>query len=136
MTPFRLLLLLTLAAPVTASAQTSRAGVAEPATSALRHPGVPKPLQPNWVSDPSDSLARIRATYWKEGAVIGGVAGGVGLGLLAAGLCSQSETSDKNCTGATLLGALLGAVVGGVPGALIGGSFPKGPRKTEQDAAE
>ena len=64
MTPFRLLLLLALlAAPVAASAQTSTVRVPGPAWSALRSPAVPKPLQPNWIADPSDSVARIRPTY-------------------------------------------------------------------------
>ena len=136
MTPFRLLLLLALlAAPIAASAQTSTAGVPGPAPSALRNPGVPRPLQPNWISDPSDSVARIRPTYWKEGAVVGGAVGAIGFGLLVGAICGLSE-SETGCTGKALLGGLVGGGVVAVPGALIGGLFPKAPRKAEHEAAE
>ena len=136
MTPFRVLLLLALFyAPATASAQTSTAEVARPASSALRNPGVSKPLQPNWISDPSDSVAKIRPTYWKEGAAVGGAVGAVGFGLLVGAVCGLSE-SETGCTGKALLGGLVGGVVMAVPGALIGGLFPKAPRKAEHEAAE
>lgn len=81
MTRFRLVLLLVLLhAPLAASPQTSTAWVPWPTSSALRSPAVPKPLQPNWISDPSDSVAKIRPTYWKEGTAVGGEVGRLALG--------------------------------------------------------
>jgi hypothetical protein len=72
----------------------------------------------------------IRPTYWKEGALIGGLVGGLGLGLFAAELCRFSEQPSNGCVGTTLLTALVGTVIVGIPGALIGGSFPKYPKNT------
>ncbi|MEP7226741.1 MAG: hypothetical protein ABI785_05230 [Gemmatimonadales bacterium] len=136
MTPFRLLLLLAvLDAPVAASAQNSTVRVPGPNSSALRSPAVPKPLHPNWIFNPSDSVAKIRPTYWKEGAVVGGAVGAVGFGLMVGAICGLSE-SETGCTGKALLGGLVGGVVMAVPGALIGGLFPKAPRKAEHEAAE
>lgn len=66
----------------------------------------------------------IRPTHWKEGALIGGLSVGVGLALLANGLCRSSDTSGS-CGGATTGGFLLGGVIGGIVGALVGGQFPK-----------
>jgi hypothetical protein len=60
-----------------------------------------------------------------EGMAIGAGAGALAFGVLAAGLCSQSESTDS-CTGIVVGTALLGAFVGGVTGGLIGGSIPKG----------
>jgi hypothetical protein len=60
-----------------------------------------------------------------EGMAIGAGAGALAFGVLAAGICSQSESTD-NCTGIVVGTALLGAFVGGVTGGLIGGSIPKG----------
>jgi hypothetical protein len=119
-------------APAAVSAQTPIALVRGPAPSPLRDPRVVGPFRQAWSPDPSDSVAKIRPTYWKEGAIVGGVVGGIGLGLLAARFCAVAEETDENCTGATLVGGLLGAVILGVPGALIGGSLPKGGRETHQ----
>jgi hypothetical protein len=67
----------------------------------------------------------IRPTYWKEGAVIGGILGGA-LGVLAGGgLCGQSEEPNKHCAGSMILGGMVGALLLGIPGALVGGLFPK-----------
>jgi hypothetical protein len=71
-----------------------------------------------------DSLRAARPTYWKEGAVAGGLLGLVAGALLVHHLCGLDE-STRSCTGSTLLGAGLGAVVLGVPGALIGGQIRK-----------
>jgi hypothetical protein len=60
-----------------------------------------------------------------EGMAIGAGAGALAFGVLAAAVCSQSESTD-NCTGMVVGTALLGAFVGGVTGGLIGGSIPKG----------
>ena len=74
-----------------------------------------------------DTVQRdIRPTYWKEGALIGGligIAGGAVVGLVA---CSYSDEVGKSCIGSAALGALGGALVLAVPGALIGGQMHKG----------
>ena len=73
-----------------------------------------------------DSIAEIRPTYWKEGALIGGLPLGLGLAGLAGALCRSSD-SGGSCGGAAIGGFLLGGAIGGVIGALIGGQFPKAP---------
>jgi hypothetical protein len=69
--------------------------------------------------------AQIRPTYWKEGALVGGVIGALGGALLGHGLCETSEEFQKNCTGSLILGGVLGAALLAIPGALIGGQFAK-----------
>jgi hypothetical protein len=72
-----------------------------------------------------DTIPRpIRPTYWKEGAIVGGVV----LGLLGAafggGMCAYAD-QRQNCTGATLGGVLVGSLTGVSLGALLGGQFHK-----------
>ena len=77
------------------------------------------------MSVPADTIPRrIRPTYWKEGAIAGGVALGLLGAVFGAGICAYSET-ERNCTGATLVGLFGGGLIGGTLGALIGGQFPK-----------
>jgi hypothetical protein len=81
-----------------------------------------------------DTTSRqIRPTYWKEG----GIAGGIVFGLLGAaaggGLCAYSD-QNRDCTGATLLGAVGGGLIGGTIGALIGGQFSKSSPSDTTDA--
>ncbi len=117
-----LLLLLSAVGTVHASAQTSVAG---PQPSLLWSRSERAPLHATSALAPSDSVPRnIQPTYWKEGALIGGVAGGFAGAVLSAAFCENSETAGS-CAGTTVGGALVGAVLLGVPGALIGGQFPK-----------
>jgi hypothetical protein len=82
-----------------------------------------------------DTVAKvIPSTHWKTGLAIGGVAGGLALGLAAAGLCNDSDDVDKNCFLPTVGGAVLGVASGGTIGALIGGLFPK-PQAADSLAA-
>jgi len=129
--PHLLLLLSLLTLPAGVSAQTAAAWVPRAAPSALLDPEVRGPLRANWNPEPQDSLPRIRPTYWQEGALIGGLAGGIGLAVLAGGLCAYSDDYGKDCTGTTLLGGVIGAGLGGIPGALIGGLFPKHPKNVK-----
>src|SRR6266853_6502342 len=66
-------------------------------------------------------------TYWLEG----GIAGGIGLGLVAAvlygGLCLEESQS---CTSAILGSFVFGGALGFTVGALVGGQFRKGTRDT------
>lgn len=125
-------LLLVVAAPF-ASAQMA----AGPASSVVFSPRPHRALQPALTSVTPDTVRTgIRPTYWKEGAIVGGVAGGVSIGFLGYVACGLSEQPGRNCLGMTLLGGIFGAGLGAIPGALIGGAFPKGPRRTERDATE
>ena len=69
----------------------------------------------------------IQETYWKKGAVIGGVVGALSGLLLVQAVCGLSDDSGHGCPTS---GTLLMAMVGGgsllaIPGALIGGQFAK-----------
>jgi hypothetical protein len=76
-------------------------------------------------ADSADTLRkRIPSTKWKQGALIGGVTGGLCLGLLARGLCRGSD-AIQSCLLPTLGVAALGVVMGGTVGALVGGQFPE-----------
>ena len=130
------LLLVLLASSTVASAQGTATPLHWPAASAVFAPRVSGPLHNRGLISPDTARTGIGRTHWKEGALVGGLAGAVGGGLLGAVVCGQSDEVGKSCTGTTLLGALVGAGLGAIPGALIGGQFPKGPRKAEQDAAE
>jgi len=119
-----LLLLLSLAVgTVPAPAQTSVAG---PLPSLVWSRAERGPLQATRALAPSDTVPRnIQPTYWKEGALIGGVAGAVAGALLFAAFCESSDVAGS-CAGSTVGGVLVGALILGLPGALIGGQFPKG----------
>jgi len=115
----RLLLVMFLISPNAAAAQ---ARITGPGPSILS-------VTPTWPSQlaqlaESDSVSE--PTHWKEGALIGALAGAVGGGVLSQAICDQSETS---CS--AVPGILLGAALLAIPGALIGGQFPKEPREEE-----
>jgi hypothetical protein len=93
-----------------------------PAASVLFAPSRPKHERMSILADTTPR--RIRPTYWKEGAIAGGVAVGLLGAVFGAGFCAYSET-ERNCTGAALLGVVGGGLTGGTLGALIGGQFPK-----------
>jgi hypothetical protein len=108
---------------VPGSAQTPLSG---PAASVFFTAAQRGPLWSMGTEEPRDTVRpKIRPTYWKEGALIGGALGGAGGALLGHGLCELSEEPRKNCTGSLFLGGVLGAALLAVPGALIGGQFPK-----------
>ena len=133
--PFGLLLVL-LGTPTFASAQGAAAPLRGPAASAVFAPRVSGPLHNRSLISPDTARTGIGPTHWKEGALIGGLAGAVGGGLLGTAVCGQSDEVGNSCTGTTVLAALGGALLMAIPGALIGGQFPKGPRNAEPDAAE
>lgn len=122
----RITLLLPLSAlfwAVPGSAQTPLSG---PAASVLFTAAQRGPLGSTGIEEPRDTVRpRIRPTYWKDGAVIGGVLGALGGALLGHGLCETLDEAEKNCTGSLFLGGILGAAILAIPGALIGGQFPK-----------
>jgi hypothetical protein len=74
----------------------------------------------------ADTTARlVRPTHWKQGMLIGGVIGGVGLSGFVYTLCKGLSEGRDSCIGAGFTGAALGAVIGGAVGALVGGQFHK-----------
>ncbi len=115
--------------PLVANAQGAVQGPAPSVLFGYRHAG---PVYATVAAGPRDSLRRqIPPTYWKEGAVTGGVLGAVGGALLAHRLCGLAEESTEHCTGSLALGGVLGAALLAIPGALIGGQFSRGPADHE-----
>lgn len=110
-----------------------RTGTAQgPAPSVLWQRPAPVPLATEVAST---SHAALAPDHRWEGMAIGAGAGALAFGVLAAGICSQSESTDS-CTGIVVGTALLGAFVGGVTGGLIGGSIPKGePADTTSESS-
>ena len=135
---FRLfgVLLVLLGAPTVVSAQTAATPLLGPAASVVFAPRVSGPLHTSLSLVSPDSVRTIGPTYWKEGALIGAVAGGVGFAALMGAVCGMSESPNYDCTGNTILGVMIGAALVAIPGAFIGGMFPKGPRNVEQEGAE
>lgn len=90
-------------------------------------PALPPARPASFIHDGDSSPRAIPRTYWLEG----GVAGGIGLGLVAAvlygGLCLEESQS---CTGTILGGFAVGGALGFVAGALVGGQFRKAARDT------
>jgi hypothetical protein len=60
-------------------------------------------------------------SHWREGAVVGGVAFGVGVGYVAGGICGANEEASctENVIGGGLAGAAVGVLIGGLVGYLI-----------------
>jgi hypothetical protein len=94
-----------------------------PAPSLLFDAGTSSALATPWVSD--TNVPTSHPTYWKEGALIGGLLGVVGGALLGHEFCGVSDDPNASCTAWTIGGALGGALLLALPGALIGGSFDK-----------
>ena len=105
------------------SAQTSLSG---PASSVLFNGPQRSPMgSMAWELRQDTVQAQIRPTYWKEGALVGGVIGALAGAWLGHGVCEMSEEFEKNCTGSLFLGGVLGTALLAIPGASIGGQFPK-----------
>ncbi len=120
----RLAILLSLAVSAAASAQGQAIA---PARSSLYAAGTPGPLDPAPGKLLADTaVRRIRTTYWREGALIGGSGLGTFAAYLSYGLCSQFDTGSEDCTTSLLGGFIMGGAVGVAVGSLIGGQFPKG----------
>jgi len=106
---------------LTTHAAAAQAGLQGPSPSELFAFGA----RPAPVASRDTVAETIPATHWKTGLLVGGVAGGLALGVVAVGLCNDSDDQDKNCFLPAVGGAVLGAAAGGTIGALIGGLFPK-----------
>jgi hypothetical protein len=86
----------------------------------------PGPLRTPGLIAPADSIDRdIRPTYWKEGALVGGLSGAAAGTVLGLVICRNSEELGKNCAGSAVAGGLISALVLAIPGALIGGQMQK-----------
>jgi hypothetical protein len=82
-----------------------------------------------------DTIPRpIQPTYWKEGAIAGGVVVGLLGAALGGGMCAYDETT-RSCTVATLGAVLVGSATGVSLGALLGGQFHK-PKVSQSRAAD
>lgn len=105
---------------VSASPAAGQAAPRGPAASVLFHDVARGPLSADWSVAPGDSVVRdIRPTYWKEGALVGGLLGFVGGFLLGSAVCE----SGTSCMTSAIIG---GGLLLLIPGALIGGQFRKG----------
>jgi hypothetical protein len=62
------------------------------------------------------------SNHAKEGAIIGGLTGGIALTVVGVSHCESDCTVGKG-----VLGFILGAALGAIPGALIGGAIPESP---------
>ena len=75
---------------------------------------------------PTDSVPS-HETYWKTGALVGGIPSAIFGGALGLGLCGMDDSAGggSSCAGAAIgMGLLLGGI-GAITGALIGGQFEK-----------
>ena len=101
--------------------------VQRPVPSVLFSNATPGPLRTASLAAPADSVERdIRPTYWKEGALVGGLVGLAGGAVLGLVICAQSDEVGNSCTGSAVAGGLISALVLAIPGALIGGQMHKG----------
>jgi hypothetical protein len=83
--------------------------------------------RPSLGSDRSSSATAKAHDYRWEGLAIGAGVLGVAGGVIANGLCTDSDSANNgDCTGGTIGGALLGAGVGAVVGVFLGSLFEKG----------
>jgi len=115
----RVVLLLLIGLTAWTSPAAGQVGPRGAAASVLVRDVAPGPLSAGWPAQARDSVVRdIRPTYWKEGALVGGLAGAVA-GLVLSSAC------EMGCMTAAILGGGLLLVL---PGALIGGQFRKGDR--------
>jgi hypothetical protein len=115
------ILVLFLTFPPAAGSQTPSSVIDGPRPTALLAARATGPLrQPFSV----DSLPReVHPTHWKEGALVGGAAGGIAFAILMNALCRSNVGGD--CGGYAIGGFLVGGFIGGFAGMLIGGQFPK-----------
>jgi hypothetical protein len=112
------LVLALMAAAAPAAAQAVNRGLRGPGRSQLFAMWPSSPMR----FAPDTAPRNIQPTHWKQGLLIGGAIGSVGLGVLGYGLCHDLSESRTSCLGTALGTAALGAVIGGVTGALIGGA--------------
>lgn len=117
----RLVFLLLMSITTAAGAQHAPHRIAGPTASEVLGVAARGPLRQSLAVD---SVRReIRPTQWKKGALIGGLAAGLGFVVLMDRVCRGSDTG---CGGSVTPHAFLaGGVLGGLVGALIGAQVPK-----------
>ena len=132
-------LLLTIAISFAAQegiAQTHVLQELRPAPSLLRAPVTRGPLPSARLAEVSDTTVRrvLPATYWLEGALLGGTVAGLLLSAFALEACSNDDTADSGpCWDNVVLAAGLGVGGGGTLGGLLGGLIRK-PESSVQDS--
>jgi hypothetical protein len=123
----RALVLLILSVVAWSSRAAAQSPVQGPVPSVLFSCPAPGPLRSQGFIEPADTIDRdIRPTYWKEGALVGGLIGAAGGTALGLAICRNSEELGKNCAGSAVAAGLISALVLAIPGALIGGQMHKG----------
>jgi hypothetical protein len=121
-----LLPFLVLTTPVPSSAQHAASTLVRPIPSPIFGVRPEGPLGRPALGYSADTLRqKIPPTHWKAGAVIGGLTGGLGLALFAAGFCRYSENASQSCVGPVVGSLVIGATMGGTLGALIGGQISR-----------
>jgi hypothetical protein len=85
---------------------------------------------------PDTAVRQIKPTYWKEGALVGGIVSGIFFAWLAHGLCTYDDGSNRNCGLQLVGGAVFGGGLGFGLGGLVGGQFPKGRPRVSSDSAQ
>jgi hypothetical protein len=98
-----------------------------PGPSVLRASEAHRPLEVPYIVEVSDTTParRVPATYWREGALLGGTVVGLFLTSFALHGCTHDETDSGPCWDNVLLGAGVGFATGGTLGALLGGLIQK-----------
>ena len=98
---------------------------------------LPQPSQGQWIAGPPRGPGPLRInelvnaprelprTYWLEGGIAGGIGLGVLLSVFVGGLCDSDS-----CSNAAVGAFAAGGAVGFVAGALVGGQFRKAAKDT------
>lgn len=84
------------------------------------------PFERFGMAPPDTQPMRIKPTYWKQGALIGGAIGGLMGLLVAAAWCGDGDGgTGRGCAANIALGTLVVGGTGMALGAFIGSAFPK-----------
>lgn len=94
---------------------------------------------PSLALEAGDTIVRqISPTHWKEGGIVGAVILGAFGIWFGNEICQETEAgNDGGCAARAVVGgAIGGGGLGFLIGALIGGQFPKRPKRVSSDSAD